>query len=399
MPIVGKTAYCSIASAKELPRVKVLSDSIREHAKTSNVHILLCEHPETVSRISSETGESFLSLREVLDDWRDMAFYYSLEEYKTALTPYLIENLFLKGYETVVYLAPDTELYGSMSGIEELLSDHDLILSPHITESYCEDPREPRVESANRSDRYTPGFIGVAQSDRSTRLVDCWKTAFRERCFFDMDCQSFVDRFWTDMAPSCVENCYILKDSEYNMTCWSPGEADMWKVDGQLLVNGGKLPVLNFSRIDHNLQEVSNFQNGCCAKKEGLLELIQMHCHKVSTSAWKSYANHDYSFSRYKDGQDISLLDRKKFLLLGASERKEIENPFSSPEEIKQIVIVNNQKNGKRASLALYHLKSATVRLAANIDVTVRWVRDQGIVTTLKHVIRVMLRTIKHRLG
>jgi len=342
---MGKTAFCSIVSAKDLPRVKILSDSIRKHTKNGNVHILLCEHPEAVARISNATEEVFLSPREMLDDWLDMAFYYPLTEYKTALTPYLIEYLFLKGYESVVYLDPNIELYGSMAGFEKLLSGHDLVLPSTITESYCEDTWTPVVERTNRSGSYNPGFIGITKSNNSERFITWWKTVFRECCFADADQQGFFDYFWGGMAPSFVENCYVMKNPEYNMAYMNLDHPSVRGVDCQPLVND----------------------------------------------------SHEYSFARYSNGNDIPLIDRKKFSLLNASERREIADPFSSPEEIEKIVIVNHQESGKRIFLLLYHLKSIAVRLAANIDVTVRWARDQGIVTTSNHVIRVMLRAVRHK--
>jgi len=330
-----------------LGRVQVLEDTLHEHAPGAELHILLCEHPTVCEEISRETGRKFYSPADIgCDDWLHMAYYYNITEYNTALKPFFLEHLFNKGHGRVFYFDPDIEIFGSMAGMESLLSEHDVVLTPHICKPLYFDAMRPGVDSYVRAGQFNLGFLGIAASDETREFLKWWQSVCVEKCICHNEHKFFVDQFWADMFPSFVGRTFILREPGYNVAYWNIFQRELESEGGKWLVEGREMKFFHFSGLDKkDLTKVSIHQNRVTAPKDGVLySLLEMYFKKINELEWSRYNTYPYSFKSYADGKEIAPVDRRLFLMLGAEQRKAVSDPFKEREALEDIFQAAREK-------------------------------------------------------
>ena len=74
------------------------------------------------------------------DTFLDMAFYYEITEYCTAVKPFVIDELFDAGYETACYIDPDIYVYASLRDhVLNHLESHNALFTPHLCSPISDD--------------------------------------------------------------------------------------------------------------------------------------------------------------------------------------------------------------------------------------------------------------------
>lgn len=334
-----RLAYCTIASANYLSRVEVLLSSMKSQNPDAQCHVLLCEGPEEVAVLSQDTGIPFLSPHQVCPQWQHMAFYYDIIEFNTALKPFLIEHLFHQGYDAVIYLDPDIEIFGSLQSIEDLLDTYDLVLTPHICRPLAIDGHKPAIDDIVRAGQFNLGFVGLAASSDSLAALSWWQEVCTEHCLFHARHRFFVDQFWADILPSFIQEFHCLRDPGCNMAYWNVFQRQLRHENGRWLADGGDLRFFHFSGLSkEDLTLVSIHQNRVTAPPGSPLhELLSHYGARLVATDWHRYSGRPYSFATYDDGLAIQREDRKKFLMLSKQERDSIGNPFAQPLVVRSI--------------------------------------------------------------
>ena len=338
-----KIAYCTIASANYLARVEVLRASLLNHNPGAEFHILLCEAPEVCNRISAEVEVPFLAPDHVCAQWRDMAFYYNITEYNTALKPFLIEFLYERGYSAVVYIDPDIEIFSSLQTVEKLLEEYDLILTPHVCKPMSMDGLRPGIDDIVRAGQFNLGFIALADSKESREALKWWQGVCLEYCVFDTQHRYFVDQFWADILPSFIQRFYCLRDPGYNMAYWNIFQRELSCENGKWMADAEPLRFFHFSGLaKDDLTLVSIHQNRVTAPVGSPLHtLLSAYFDRLRKAIWSRYDSVPYSFRVYSTGEMISPRERRKFLYLGAGKRNSVGDPFAAPAAIRAIKSVD----------------------------------------------------------
>jgi len=370
-----RVAYCTIASANYLHRVRVLEESLTAHNPDASFHLLLCEWPEVCRSLSGETGRTFVTPQEVCPDWLHMAFYYDIVEYNTALKPYLIEYLFAKGYDAVFYLDPDIEVYDSFTQLEHLAASYDLILTPHVCQPMPMDSISPGIDDIIRAGQFNLGFIGMARSEESLQALRWWRDVCREYCLFDTKHRFFVDQFWAAALPSFVQKFYCLRDPGCNMAYWNVFQRELHFEDGRWSTNEGALKFFHFSGLDEDLTQVSRHQHRVKAPVGSpLYNLLVTYREKIEVNAWTKYSRHVYSFAHYSDGNAISAEERRLFLRLSRAQRDEFGSPFEHRPGIQGL----RDKYGSAARRALVAKYVTAIRRRGLLSANLAAVRFLG---------------------
>ena len=159
-----KTVVCTVISANYLARARVLMASVARHHPDWDRHVLLVDE---ISGRFDPRGEAF-SLTEVAElgipDARRLFFRYSILELNTAVKPpflrWLVDE---RGYDRVIYLDPDIELFAPMEEVSRRL-DHGALmcLTPHLV-GRNGDTRKPTELEVLRAGSYNLGFLAVAR--------------------------------------------------------------------------------------------------------------------------------------------------------------------------------------------------------------------------------------------
>jgi hypothetical protein len=103
-----------------------------------------------------------------------MAMIYGLMELATALKPWFIQHLLEEGATELIYLDPDIQLFTPLHEVFDLASEHNIVLTPHVTEPMARDGRQVDETAILSAGIYNLGFIAV-----------------------DRNCTAFL-RFWMD---------------------------------------------------------------------------------------------------------------------------------------------------------------------------------------------------------
>lgn len=367
-----KIAYCTIASANYLPKVRVLEESLAAHNPGASFYILLCERPEVCNSMSKEVDRVFVSPDEVCSDWLQMAFYYDITEYNTALKPYLLEYLMERGYDAVFYFDPDIEVFGSLTQLESLAEIHDLILTPHVCQPMPLDGLKPGIDEIIKAGQFNLGFIGISDSTEAKKALHWWQEACLEHCLFDGKRGLFVDQFWAAALPSFIQKFHCLRDSGYNMAYWNVFQRTLAIGDGRWMTDCGELKFFHFSGLAENLSQVSRHQNRVTAPSGSPLhEILASYRERTGNNEWSRHAKHVYSFSQYSDGQMISTDERRQFLQLSQIQRYVLADPFAS--RIKTQVFLSESSRVMRLSICQEYL--TTVRTKGIISASLMAIR------------------------
>jgi hypothetical protein len=400
----NKIVYCTIASANYLGRVQVLAKSLKEHNPGTELHILLCERSKICQEISNKTGHQFYSSAEIgCDDWLHMAFYYNTTEFTIALKPFFLEFLMEKGYDTIFYFDPSIEIFSSLKEMENLIPKFDILLTPYICSPVPDDKKAPSMEAYIRAGQFNLGCLGLSNSRESRGLLKWWQDICKEKCIFNAEHKYYADQFWADIFPSFNEKTFILRDCGYNVACWNIFQRELGHNEGKWFVDSCSLKFFNFSGLSRDdLTKVSIRQNRVSARKgSNLYLLLNQYFEKISRQEWTVFTSVPYSFAKYANGEQIKDEDRKKFLQLSHFERKEVPDPFSEHDTIKNIIRINlnTQKTAPPFGLKILNpLKQLYVRYVLEnilINNYFETMRTHGIRTALWYSIRFIFNKIK----
>jgi hypothetical protein len=388
-------AFCTIASANYLDRVQTLLQSIERHHPGAAAFVLLCETPEVCRRLSAETGVAFWSPADVCDTWRDMAFYYNIVEFNTALKPFFLEKLLDRGHAAVIYLDPDIEVYGSLDPLRQAVATHDIVLTPHVCAPIPDDGCTPAMDAYIRAGQFNLGFVGVAGSANARALLRWWQSVCLERCLFESEHRFFVDQFWAAAFASFAERCCILRDPGYNVAYWNLFQREITRAGEQWQAGGQPLVFFHFSGLsEDDLTRVSRHQNRVrAAPGSPLHDLLAGYRQRVQAMPWHRYAKVAYSLGAFADGGPIAPEDRRNYLYLGAADRRRIGDPFANAAAIRNIFCINLSQ-GPRAYLGRIRAERAWRRVGALAEEFRFKVRTRGWIGATRIAVRFVVRKI-----
>jgi hypothetical protein len=78
------------------------------------------------------------------DAYARLARDYDLTELATAVKPSVLRYLLDGGYARVFYFDPDIQVFAPLAAVMDPLEDHDIVLTPHVTEPVPLDGSGPR---------------------------------------------------------------------------------------------------------------------------------------------------------------------------------------------------------------------------------------------------------------
>lgn len=337
---VAGIAYCTIASANYLGKVETLVRSLEKFEPGRPVFVLLCEAPALCRKLSAETGVQFLSPEDVCPDWKQMAFYYDIVEFNTAVKPFLMSVLLGRGFEGVVYFDPDIEVHEQLGVIREAMAQHDVVLTPHVCAPIPNDGLTPNMADCIRAGQFNLGFIGVSNTKEGRAALAWWQSVCADRCLLDPSYRFFVDQFWAAAFPSLVDRCGIIRHPGCNVAYWNLFQRELRRVDGKWRIDGQDLLFFHYSGLNgENIANVSRYQNRVAAPHGSELHaLLSNYLETCAGMAWNRFGGIPYSFSHYSDGEAISARDRRAYLYLSREDREELGDPFHGRNEIRNII-------------------------------------------------------------
>jgi hypothetical protein len=186
-----------------------------------------------------------------IPDFQAWMFKHDVVEVCTAVKGPFIHQACAGDADIVMYLDPDTALLESLQPLVEMLSQDDILLTPHLI-AYNTD-RAAILDndlSASRTGIYNLGFVAIRTTGEGARFASWWNDRLLEFCYDDMPNGLFVDQRWCDHVPALFDKVKIVRDPGYNVASWnlSTRKVAIGK-DGAITVNGAVLRFWHFTKL------------------------------------------------------------------------------------------------------------------------------------------------------
>jgi hypothetical protein len=263
-----------------------------------------------------------------IDDFLHLAFKYDIIELSTALKPYLA-RLFLKKFDSVLFLDPDTYVYGKFTRLINDYKKYSVVLTPHYL--------KPQGNSASESDlnmmrfgSFNLGFFIVNNNDEGLRFLDWWWQRCKSFCFMESQFGLSTDQKWVTVAPALFRNLKVCFDTRLNVAYWNLFERRLICKGDDVFTDDGRIIFFHFSNFNANDLDYS--------KKTGL-DPIDTSLEAVKILASNYYdaiqifdvVDTKYGFDYDSEGRYISPTLRRVYVSIVDSGHI-ISNPFTSVE-------------------------------------------------------------------
>lgn len=244
---VHRVAAVTIVGSNYLGRASVLASSVREYAPDWDFFTLVVDVSTPEELEEAGVGTPLDCEAVGIDPTRlaVMSFLYNITEFCTAMKPSALKWLLDKGYDRVLYLDPDTQLFNSPAPIMNMLDHHAVALTPHSLAPIPEDGREPSHDTIRGCGSFNLGFF--AGTDESRPLLDWWEEMVYLGAGIEVEQNRFTDQRWMDLAPSYAD-VGVIRHRGVNVAYWNLHERTLARAsDGAVLVDGEPLVLFHFS--------------------------------------------------------------------------------------------------------------------------------------------------------
>ena len=157
---------------------------------------------------------------ENLEGW---LFKHRVVEICTAVKgPIAAKLLAMPDTDKLIYLDPDIAVFNSLSKLENLLDQYDIILTPHqlIPESTLEAVIDNEICSLKHG-VFNLGFVAMNNKKQGVEFANWWRDRLLNFCYDDIPNGLFTDQKWVDLAPAFFDRLHILRDPGFNVASWN----------------------------------------------------------------------------------------------------------------------------------------------------------------------------------
>ncbi len=228
---------CTVATAAELPAVKVLSGSfLANHPQARFVALLVDALPE-------HSGPGLVTPADLgirPEELAELATGCTARELCGLLRPRLLEQLLGQGIP-VLYLDPWVQVLASVSDqVLDAVRRGPLVLLPRALRSLPDDGLRPTPTELLETGVFDPGFLVVAPG------AEPFLRSLEEQLRRTPDATKAV----LDMAPALV-SLDVLRDATIGLSAWNASQRELHRLDdGTLTVLGEPLRTVHFEGFD-----------------------------------------------------------------------------------------------------------------------------------------------------
>lgn len=318
----------TVCNLAYFPRALVLAESVRKYAN-QKLKIFLFDKKSAVD--FSEYDVDVFWVEELgVPNFTQLAFKYDIIEFSTSLKPFITLEL-LKQYNKVIFLDPDTCMFGNVQVILDDLQDHSILLTPHYTTPQSNDLRESDTGML-RFGSFNLGFYAVKDTAESLYFLNWWSQRCFDLCYMDSQFGLSTDQKWVTIAPCFFKDLYVSFNLGYNFAAWNSWERKLTKrEDGAYFVNDDTpLIFFHFSNFDKSDPEYLNkrscYETG--VRRPDLLEIGTWYSNELD-SKYTDLAKTKYAYDYMSKGEYISPTLRRAYACI-LDELPTDHDPFDS---------------------------------------------------------------------
>jgi len=283
----GDIAF-TICACNYLAQARTLGDSLLEHNPGYRFIIFLIDSLPADLK-DADMGHPLIEVRKVgINNYRDMVAAYDITELSTAVKPFCFSYLFQQNdVDRIVYFDPDILLYGRLKALEDMLLEHDIVLTPHITGPIY-DGYSPSEQGILNAGLYNLGFLALKRSQSAFDFLRWWSFRLTDQCRIDFCNGFFVDQLWVNFVPLFFPNAGILRHQGYNMAYWNLHERRIGK---ERLVNDrDELVFFHFSGYGFDERISKHFDRYNFDQRSDILGIFTQYIEKVFRNGYRRFS-------------------------------------------------------------------------------------------------------------
>lgn len=346
-----RIAICTISSNNYIPYGLTCILSAKEHNPNADYYYLIAdEFKKELYSNDNRKGIKFISLDEIGIEKLEilnLSFKYNIVEFNTSVKPIFYEYLFKLGYDSVIYLDPDTECYDSFDTFLSRNRNYSIIVTPHKTTSVESDFIKDKVFLNNGI--YNLGFVAMNKSDSTSKFLKWWSIKLKNNCFIDYADGLATDQIWVELASTIFDGFYVDKDCGLNVAFWNIHERLLTSIGGRYYVNDTPLIFFHFSSLSANCKK--DFLEKIESLNHEFSELYNQHINKVIANGLDRYSIVPYAFSYFDNGEPITKEERWLYGFSNKLQDKYI-NPYSTRGKCFYKEIRGNELEMERKNLS-----------------------------------------------
>ncbi len=309
---------CTVVARNYLPQARVLAQSLAEQDGGRLTVLILDDVEGSVDRRNEpfdvvDPCELELTGRQ----FHLMATIYDLLELATAVKPWLLDLMLDRTGESVCYLDPDMEVFGSLDEVKISADRHGIVLTPHLTEPMPRDGLFPDETYILRAGTYNLGFIAVSPDSGEFRRW--WKERLRRDCRIAVEEGVFVDQRWIDFVPSLFDHA-VLHDPGYNVAYWNLATRPLSRDGSTFMVGDHPLRLFHFSGFSPLRPHLLSRHQGSLprihlADRPLLARICSRYARKLLGAGYLEAQRHAYRWDYAANGHSIDRRMRNVFRL------------------------------------------------------------------------------------
>lgn len=317
----GRVAVGTVFAGNYVSLARVLADSFRRH------------HPDVpffgvlADRSNGAPGDEPFRLLDLADlnilDLRSLAFRYSRFQMSVVAKGYLLEHLLDAGYESALFLDPDTLVLGDLSPLLEQTQRSAITLMPHLLGPLEDGDRAARELNILQSGTLNGGVVGVRNCESARRFLAWWQDRVYLHCRHALAEGLHFDQRWLDLALVFFPETHLFRDPRLNVAHWNlPERLELWP-DWRLF---------HFSGYEPDRPERLTRYTRRLALEGEPASLFSRYQRALEAAGWHETKESTHTFDYWDNGIRIPDLVRAVYGDLGDAARR-FGDPFrtSSP--------------------------------------------------------------------
>jgi hypothetical protein len=280
--VLERTIFCTIASIEYKPMVKLLVESFFKFHPRNKFIIFSGDLYDSKSINESDNLELRLLNIEGASESKRLSY--------SKIKPLVLRTLIEEGWQSIIFLDPDSLVMSSLDEIIEIVANNSLTLTPHILNLVEENAIENFDKILLNSGMYNAGFIGLSPSNETTDFLRWWESRTIERGTLFPNSGLHFDQRWLDLAPGFFKKICILRDPGLNVGYFNLGNRQITIKNGECFVNSSKLKLIHFSGFYPEMLPSSNIYSPQVLITDfGQLEnIFRLHAEKLLALGWTS---------------------------------------------------------------------------------------------------------------
>jgi glycosyltransferase involved in cell wall biosynthesis len=311
-----RVAIFTICSNNYMPFAHVLFASARRHHPDAELFLCLADRRAGIPGLYGDTWTVVEARDLPIPDFPSFAFRYDIMEFNTALKPFMFLHLLDdRGFDAVIYLDPDIELFAPLAPVLAALHDGaSFFFTPHLC-SPCEDRREPNDIAIMRAGAYNLGFLGVSRTEEAAELLGWWARRLRYQCVNAQADGLFVDQKFMDLVPGFAPSAVISHDTTLNVAYWNLQQRRLEHGEHGWTINDAPLIFFHFSGFNpHEPDRLSKHDPRFLGTlPEPLRELTAHYAEQLLAQGYGSFPGSPYAYGQFASGTAIHPTVRRMF--------------------------------------------------------------------------------------